>query len=582
MGDLTIYLDPLARDSASKRKRAEQRYSRICPVPGCRSKPQKKLSQHIDYKHPQLSHRKRELLKKAKRLVSPVKTKTIPVKEPKQPTLLQLLPDSCRATPPMEECNQSDQGEEEMVTEPSDCEGGIGLEEEEGGTRNYPRFENDHPTLVHFQRHLTGVDGGARCAKTALEMAVDVSKFLRYASGPSAPSPIWQRLTERDQLLGYLDKLGRSSVGPEGKLSKLDALCCALRFMKVEVLFGEESEGLHLRASHMLELIAGWKSTLRKQKRKLRKKRLQELSCQDLKLEEINELLENTALWQEFDNTCTRTKQGETLAKERLNQCSVTLAASILYKNWQRPGAIANATLEEFSACKLMQQKDGKAPSVYVMCVKEHKTAQDGYARVLLEGIDYSRILLYKNTVRKCLDPDGTSTNLFVLSGSRPLTKLSSRIQSLGKIYGLTLPTATRVRKIGATSVALNLGDTATAHLVTRQLSHSAATESQYYQAIVGDRHAVEAFGSMENLRAGGTGNVKEEKLASESPCKELQKKNTFSADETAYIQEHFTENVEERRTPSLARCKTFLELSGLQRSAKNIQDKVKNLIKYQ
>ena len=237
----------------------------------------------------------------------------------------------------------------------------------------------------------------------------------------------------------------------------------------------------------------------------LRKKRLQELSCQDLKLEEINELLENTSLWQEFDNTCTRTKQGETLAKECLNQCSVTLAASILYKNWQRPGAIANATLEEFSACKLMQQKDGKAPSVYVMCVKEHKTAQDGYARVLLEGIDYSRILLYKNTVRKCLDPDGTSTNLFVLSGSRPLTKLSSRIQSLGKIYALTLPTATRVRKIGATSVALKLGDTATAHLVTRQLSHSAATESQYYQAIVGDRHAVEAFESMELQSLGKT-----------------------------------------------------------------------------
>ena len=122
---------------------------------------------------------------------------------------------------------------------------------------------------------------------------------------------------------------------------------------------------------------------------KAKEETAQKLSCQDLKLEEINELLENTSLWQEFDNTCTRTKQGETLAKER---CSVTLAASILYKNWQRPGAIANAALEEFSACKIMQHKDGKAPSVYVMCVKEHKTAQDGYARVLLEGIDYSRI----------------------------------------------------------------------------------------------------------------------------------------------------------------------------------------------
>ena len=90
----------------------------------------------------------------------------------------------------------------------------------------------------------------------------------------------------------------------------------------------------------------------------------------------------------------------------------------------------------------------------------------------------------------------------------------------------------------------------------------------------------MEALESMENLRAGGTGNVKEEKLPSESPCKQLLRKRPFSVDETAYIQEHFSENVEERHTPSLAQCKTFLELSGLDRSAKNIQNKIKNLIK--
>ena len=28
------------------------------------------------------------------------------------------------------------------------------------GTRNYPRFDMCHPTLLHFQSHLTGVDGG--------------------------------------------------------------------------------------------------------------------------------------------------------------------------------------------------------------------------------------------------------------------------------------------------------------------------------------------------------------------------------------------------------------------------------------
>ena len=40
-----------------------------------------------------------------------------------------------------------------------------------------------------------------------MEMVVDVSKFLRYASGASALGPDWERLLDRDQLVGYVDKL---------------------------------------------------------------------------------------------------------------------------------------------------------------------------------------------------------------------------------------------------------------------------------------------------------------------------------------------------------------------------------------
>ena len=104
-------------------------------------------------------------------------------------------------------------------------------------------------------------------------MSVDISKFLYYASGPSCLSPCWERLTDGDQLLGYMEKLKRSSVGPEGQLSKLDAFTAALRFFKVEILSGKDVSGLHSQATHMLEVISGWKGTLRKEKRKLRKKR---------------------------------------------------------------------------------------------------------------------------------------------------------------------------------------------------------------------------------------------------------------------------------------------------------------------
>ena len=53
--------------------------------------------------------------------------------------------------------------------------------EETEGTRHYARFNIHHPSLMQFQKFLTGLDGGGRSEKTAGEMAVDISKFLRYA-----------------------------------------------------------------------------------------------------------------------------------------------------------------------------------------------------------------------------------------------------------------------------------------------------------------------------------------------------------------------------------------------------------------
>lgn len=72
--------------------------------------------------------------------------------------------------------------------------------------------------------------------------------------------------------MSYLEKLKRSSVGPEGQLSKLNAFSAALRFVKVEILSGKYVSGLHSQATHMLEVISGWKGTLRKEKQKLHKK----------------------------------------------------------------------------------------------------------------------------------------------------------------------------------------------------------------------------------------------------------------------------------------------------------------------
>ena len=178
----------------------------------------------------------------------------------------------------------------------------------------------------------------------AREMVVDVSKFLCYACGPSA-GPDWERLLDRDQLVGFVDKLKRASVGPEGQLAKLDALCCAIKFIKAAVIRDARNPA-YAQATHTMEIISGWKSTLRRRKRVLCKKRLSELSSESLSLAEVTSLLDCNLLWVHFDEACQSAEHnGPSLTTVKMDRVSIALAGSLLYKNWQRPGAIANATM---------------------------------------------------------------------------------------------------------------------------------------------------------------------------------------------------------------------------------------------
>ena len=159
------------------------------------------------------------------------------------------------------------------------------------------------------------------------------------------------------------------------------------------------------------------------------------------------------------------------------------------------PGAVANATLKEFKESMVLRKGE-----LYSMHIEHHKTAVEGVTKVIMDSVDHGRVLHYVHTVRQVQLGGSESDLLFLLSGGRHLGNLSSKAKSVGARYGLALPSATRVRKIGATSVALNLGQSSQASLVTREMSHS-STEGLYYQAIVGDNHTAEAFSTMAELR---------------------------------------------------------------------------------
>jgi hypothetical protein len=87
-----------------------------------------------------------------------------------------------------------------------------------------------------------------------------------------------------------------------------------------------------------------------------------------------------------------------------------------------------------------------------------------------MEAVDHRRILHYVDTIRKVQVCKTDSNNLFQLTSGGALGNLSSNIKSIGKRYGLCLPSAICVRNIGATSVALALGQSPKANLVTRQM----------------------------------------------------------------------------------------------------------------
>lgn len=578
------------------------RYAKICPVPGCRSKPQKKLSQHISYKHPDLLHRKKELLAMARRYEDTIpKRRKTPLVCPSQPTLKEFVgstpssggtEDGTAGVGSSMACAEREQpddggGEDREVTDddstaveqPSTEDDGLRVQlgKSEGGTRNFPKFNTAHPSFWRFETYLTGIDGGSRSEKTAKEMSVDVSKFLKYACGRACVHPDWMRLVDRDQLVGYIEKLRSANVGPEGQLAKLDAFFCALRFLKV-VVVADCNDPSHAEVVKMEETIAGWKATLRKQKGKLRKRRLQDLSCEQLSLDEVTALLNCKLLWSHINDVYLAAERMKPIPANSLDMCAVALAGSILFKNWQRPGAVCNATLREYETAKVMNQEVGKP--LVVMSVERHKTSMEGFAKLVLEPLDHARLGQYIHLVRPLQDTQGKSNHLFLLSGSRPITKLSTKLKSLGVKYGLSLPTASRVRKIGATAVALNLGDSTKAHLVTRNMSHSVNTSAQYYQAIVGDSHAATAFETMSQLREDGS---EVDAKSSESPLltpRKAQRRHAYSEKESNAVAKYFASHVEQGIPASLAECKEFLLVNEMARTPKNIQDKVRALFK--
>ena len=75
-------------------------------------------------------------------------------------------------------------------------------------------------------------------------------------------------------------------MGPEGQLGKLDALTNSLKYYKTHIL-KDANTPEQAKADLILTAVQGWECTLRKDKRKVRAKRIEDLSNEGLSLDEI-------------------------------------------------------------------------------------------------------------------------------------------------------------------------------------------------------------------------------------------------------------------------------------------------------
>ena len=246
-----------------------------------------------------------------------------------------------------------------------------------------------------------------------------------------------------------------------------------------------------------------------------------------------------------------------------VRQVMIWLAGSLLHTNAQRPGSVTNATLQEFQAA--ITNTEGRQ-SYKTLWVANHKTGTTGRAKLSAPMYLSKRLDLYVNHIRPTLE-GRDSTLLFPNRDGKPLDHLSRHVNNLATKLGFKLPpNATATRHAAATAVAgkseKERGAVATA------MSHSERTQKLYYAANKGRKEAVEGYRVMETLRQEERGNQGSSGL-----------RVPFSETETETVSEYFSQHVSATKPPTIAECRQFLDQHHLNRDAKQIRDKVRNLI---
>ncbi len=261
-----------------------------------------------------------------------------------------------------------------------------------------------------------------------------------------------------------------------------------------------------------------------------------------------------------------------------------------------------------------------------VVMVKEHKTSVAGCCKCVLTTVDVDRVNVYIRSVRPQQIEDHDHPFVLALVGGKQYDKFTQRAKYVFKKLGLKSITPTRARKVAATTAATSVVQEDSA-LAARHLAHSTQTDSNYYQTISNPQYSVKAYTALTRSTQRSEEESSEESDSTSDFAEPAKKKaerksppppppspppqtsdsaedfvapktkktkttptflestkttrRKYTDDETETISLYFDSYIDSNSTPSLLTCGQFLQDHNLDRNKKNIQDKVKNIIKY-
>ena len=295
--------------------------------------------------------------------------------------------------------------------------------------------------MVGFHSFLCSVSGGAQEPEVAKQIVTDVSKVLYFLDLTEID---WTKLADEINVLQYFNKLQQ--------ITKLDRIGSALKYIK-EICGQQLADGImdskdYLRSVGILERMStsvkNWKSSLRKDKRRLAQGRLEDLSELSNDMSEISRIVDNKEIWDRFHSIVKKARGGSSPSKDQLRFGMSCVLVSLLYSSYQRPGAACNC---EFLAAAEVEK------GYHAISVRQHKTGQHGTAKLTLDDRLMHRQRLYYKNIRPLLVRPGHDINLlFILPGSKKIDKFTDIVSRLERALQIDIPNPTMVRKIGCTS----------------------------------------------------------------------------------------------------------------------------------